>query len=616
MVKNAGFSRINQVARLLSLAALGWAGAAHAQPTTTSFTLRLNVTLSDNFFIGTGTVSPFGTAAISVALGQQPIPFVITFFDGDKLVAEITQFIGGTDQGNGSGNITGGTGAFDGATGQLAFSFALGTNASGTGWGLQATGTVTTTAPVTTNLPPPPTPGYQQIDCGNLSGVPVTQPALLPGSAVRPGGVTPKLGGALLAAYYILCPPGASLLTIPQQAPEQDVTQDAPGKQQAEQMENNMVQTAGGGKETSSSPPDSTLDYNLTNVLPYLGGLSLPIRNAATVASSAPTATLYYVPPVSTTAANYMAAVTCADTSASCWATMPAPAGTIPANSLGAIPVTVSPAGLAAGTYKAMVSITSDGTTKTATISLAVNPNVPAFFLSNTGLQMQAVSGVPGMQSATLSVVSQPDNSATFSATASTLTGANWLTVSPSSGNLAAASSAQVAIQANPAGLAPGIYYGAVDFAGQGSATQRVQVGLTVTAASAAAAPVMAPTGLVFVTTAGSNPAAQKIQIANRGSQPLTINTQAAFGSTAAWFTAAPASQNVTSGQPLTETITVNAQGLAAGSYLATLSVSAAGSNTTFPVEVLLIVQPAAGVPTCTPTQCSRCSPISPTSSA
>jgi len=259
----------------------------------------------------------------------------------------------------------------------------------------------------------------------------------------------------------------------------------------------------------------------------------------------------------------------------------------------------VNPQGLPPGVHSGQVTISiAPSPDLIVPVRLVIPPAGPSLSLSQTGLTFQAVqfAGAPPTQ--TISVLNQGTGSAAFMATASTLQG-SWLTVTPASGSATSAAPAQVTLQANQAGLSPGVYFGRVDFSGAGvvNGTQSVEVVLTV--ATAGPGPVFSSTGLIFVASAGANAPAQTVSITNPSGKTLTATSSVAFAKASGWFTATASAPTLTSAQALTETVSVNAAGLAPGVYPGVLNIHFAETNADVPVEVLLVVKAAS----CTPTE-------------
>lgn len=349
------------------------------------------------------------------------------------------------------------------------------------------------------------------------------------------------------------------------------------------------------------------------NIAELGSGSTLPIyRSGGNAARATPAGNGFSIEiatPLQSAAAAYTAVATCPGTTSNCWITIPVASGNIAAASRTAITAIVNPQGLQPGTYTANVAMTITPTGQTLSyllnlpVTFALSPPGPNMVLSQTGLQFFAIAGTTSLPTQTISVSNSGSGSLSLTTTASTLSG-NWLSTLP----VPSPSGLEVvAIQANPTGLAPGVYSGLVEFSSPGAVngTQSVEVTLTVSAASptANATPSISSTALIFVAPQGSNAATsaapQAVQLSNPSSQTLTVSTSVAFASGNGWFTATASAGTVTSAQPLTETIAVNSASLAPGVYLGSMDIHIAETNTDYPVEVLLVVKAAS----CTPTQ-------------
>ncbi len=236
--------------------------------------------------------------------------------------------------------------------------------------------------------------------------------------------------------------------------------------------------------------------------------------------------------------------------------------------------------------------------------------------VSQTGVRfhLTAGTGVPPPQP--ILVSNSGTGSLDFTATASTLSGnKTWLSVTPTTGTATAVAAATVNISVNPAGLAAGDYYGLVDIASTGATNspQLVEVVLNVLDPGVDVTALIAPTGLIFVARAGSNPAPQTVQLGNPSDDTWMLITQPIFEQGNGWFFVSPASATVPSDGTLALTVSVDTSSLAPGTYNGTLQIQIAGEPAPDPVQILLLLLPpvstsqsrpkpsAAG--SCTPTQ-------------
>lgn len=306
-------------------------------------------------------------------------------------------------------------------------------------------------------------------------------------------------------------------------------------------------------------------------------------------------ASLHIALPSQIAAAGYTAFARCPNTTKlTCWLTIPIPTGTVPAQASGVLTATVDPSGLGQGVYYANVTIRlTTGRSWNVPVKMLITASGPMLALSQTGLQFQAISGAIGSALQSISVSNARTGPLSFQTAASTLSGGNWLSASQ-------ATPALINVQANAQALAPGMYFGRVDFSAPGgvNSPQSVEVALTVVPATLTAVPQISATGLIFVAQPGvaqpgTSPAPQTVHVSNLSGQPLTVTATSVFKQGQGWFA-------VTSAQALDETVTVNPAGLAPGVYQGVLKLKVAETSATYPVAIVLVVRPSS---VCTPTR-------------
>ncbi len=213
--------------------------------------------------------------------------------------------------------------------------------------------------------------------------------------------------------------------------------------------------------------------------------------------------------------------------------------------------------------------------TATSTTTVAVAPPSLTFTEAQGGT-------VPAGQ--TLTITSSPGNASKTPVIAS-ITGGNWLQISPGSGSTN--SSMQVSILPNT--LIAGNYQAQISFTYQGSATisATVNVTLTVTAAQTVTA---APTSLGFsYQIGGAAPASQALSITSTGG-PVTVAVSTSSGS--GWLSI----DNKGGATPQTVNVSVNPAGLSVQTYSGTISISAPGVLATalsIPVTFTVSAPPA-----------------------
>jgi hypothetical protein len=225
----------------------------------------------------------------------------------------------------------------------------------------------------------------------------------------------------------------------------------------------------------------------------------------------------------------------------------------------------------------------ASNTPQTVTVSLVVTaPATPTIGYSPASLNFTATQGGTNPSNQTVSIT----NTGTGTLSWSVSDNATWLTLSPTSGT----GNGSVTASVNLSGLAAGTYNAAITIAGTGATNtpQTVPVTLTVNTAPTIR---LSPTSLSFTATQGAaNPAAQTVNVTNTGGGTLTWTAS----DNASWLTL-----NTTSGTTTTETdpitVSINTSGMSAGTYNATITITAGGAaNTPQTVPVTLTLNPPA----------------------
>jgi uncharacterized protein (TIGR03437 family) len=252
----------------------------------------------------------------------------------------------------------------------------------------------------------------------------------------------------------------------------------------------------------------------------------------------------------------------------------------------GFITVTFDATNLSAGTYNGQIVVGAVGANSVTILAqfVVVSP-VPTIALNQTAFTFAGLLGAsnPPVQSTLIS----NSGSGTFnwSTTASTVSGGNWLSVSPPSGT----GTGTIAVSANIAGLALGTYNGTIQVASSGATNtpQTISVVLTITSP-----PVIAPSSaaLSFISAVGANPPSQALTINISGGGTLGVTVSTATSSGGNWLSATPS----TGTAPLSLTVSAAASTLAAGNYQGTITITgttASGAlNTPQTVNVTLAV--------------------------
>jgi uncharacterized protein (TIGR03437 family) len=241
--------------------------------------------------------------------------------------------------------------------------------------------------------------------------------------------------------------------------------------------------------------------------------------------------------------------------------------------------VTVDAQILATGTYVAQIFLTPTGGGATVVVPvLVLVTNAPAVVPYSTEMSFIAVAATAPVSQ---TVVVQSTATTAFTAVPTTVSGGNWLSVSPANGvaNLATT----LTVTADPTSLSPGIYQGAIILTTAGGVISQIAVTFTVTTNSSGFS--VSPAALAFAYIQnGTAPPAQTLQVA--GSQNFTAIAATSSGGT--WLAVTPASGT----NNATLSVTVNPAGLAPGTYDGTITVTPAG-GTAQTVAVTLTVSGA-----------------------
>jgi uncharacterized protein (TIGR03437 family) len=256
--------------------------------------------------------------------------------------------------------------------------------------------------------------------------------------------------------------------------------------------------------------------------------------------------------------------------------------------------VNVNPLNIPPGSHSATIVVTPQAVQNAIPARIPVTLTVTGsatVTASPTSLQFNQVgTTVPANQTVTLT---------------SSLSGLNffaaanqpWITVTPASGILSATGT-PITVGVNPTGLTQGQNYeGAVTVSVSGVTTLTIPVRFSYQSSGAL---TLAPASLTFnAQTGGTAPAAQNIAVTSTGvALPFTAAATTTTGGN--WLSVSPASGNTTAsgGAATNLSVSVNATGLAAGTYQGTITVTSANaSNSPQTATVTLVVtQPAAPV--------------------
>lgn len=281
-------------------------------------------------------------------------------------------------------------------------------------------------------------------------------------------------------------------------------------------------------------------------------------------------------------------------TASSPWLTVSPATGSMPTT----LRIIADPSKLAAGANQGTITITApDAKPSTQTISVALTVTAagqPSLNLKPTAMNFSYVQNSPAVTKG-LSVSNVGGGSLAVSVTTTTTSGGAWLRASTASLTAGAFSSTPVNITADPSGLAPGVYSGAIT-ASSASPAQSVIVPVTMTVSAVQQTILIPQTGLTFFAVQGGGPAApQFFNILNTGVGQMRWSTKVSTLSGGDWLAAFPINGLSDAASPLVPAVRldVDPQGLSAGIYAGTVQVTAPdASNSPQAVSVFLNVLP------------------------
>src|SRR5262249_15787391 len=144
---------------------------------------------------------------------------------------------------------------------------------------------------------------------------------------------------------------------------------------------------------------------------------------------------------------------------------------------------------------------------------------------SQTGLTFRAAQASTNVPSQSLAVLS-PIDDIPWTVSVKTYSGGNWLSASPSNSRSTPGSApVTLTVSVDPSGLAPKDYYGAVTLTPTDQKHPPITVAIvfSIVPAGAAAPLQVAPTGLVFLTTAGTSPKPKSLAVTNFTSRAVNF---------------------------------------------------------------------------------------------
>ena len=253
--------------------------------------------------------------------------------------------------------------------------------------------------------------------------------------------------------------------------------------------------------------------------------------------------------------------------------------------------IQANPAGLAQGTYDATITVAAPGVSnspQSVTVRLVVGSGTGASPLTASPSPLNFTYTAGGAIPAAQNVSVTSSTAQSFSVSAATQSGGNWLTANPST----ATTTATISVAVSPAGLSQGAYYGTVTltptgFLGGGPLT--VPVTLTVSSTPELKVGVLQPFNYQVGTPP---PSSQTLALTSTGAT-LPFAAVAITQSGGNWLVLSP----IGGATPADLTVSVNTSvlsGLPSGAYNGSITISApSASNPTTTVPVTLNISTA-----------------------
>jgi uncharacterized protein (TIGR03437 family) len=257
--------------------------------------------------------------------------------------------------------------------------------------------------------------------------------------------------------------------------------------------------------------------------------------------------------------------------------------------------ITADPSKLPPGTSSAALLILGTNLQfSNIPIAVTVAPRPQRMALSRQGFTFVTVPGGGVTPAQSFNVLNTGTSPFNWTAKASTVTGGDWLKVSPDTGSSSPVNFGSVTVSVNPSGLVAGVYYGLVLVSSPGTVNspQQLEVVLNVLAPDQNAGATVSPSGLIFRAPAGGDsPSSQTFRITNVGAvdAPLAVKVKTTGGD---WLVVAPDNGAIPAGASQTIVVQPVLGALAVGVYNGSVAVQA--GSTSLSVNVLFVVVPAA----------------------
>jgi uncharacterized protein (TIGR03437 family) len=281
------------------------------------------------------------------------------------------------------------------------------------------------------------------------------------------------------------------------------------------------------------------------------------------------------------------------------WLSVSVASGTASPASPAALNVTANPGTLAVGTYSGSVTLTGAGSSIAVPVTFTVSQSTAVILVSQSAMTFTAVSqgGSPLAQS--FGILNVGQGSMSWTASANSLSGGDWLQISPNSGAVQTPylDVSLVNVSVNSASLNAGTYYGQIQVASQATNTpQLLTVILTVLPPGFSLGPQVFPAGLIFTGVAGVTPGSQNVNVGNPAG---ATNTTYQSGIIGAGFSFAPTNAVLQATQASTLHVYPDFSTLSPATIQqGTITLQFSDRSPSQTVNVLIVVAPTGVTPT------------------
>lgn len=265
------------------------------------------------------------------------------------------------------------------------------------------------------------------------------------------------------------------------------------------------------------------------------------------------------------------------------------------------IDIRADPSSLTPGSYQATLTVgvlngtpTVTNLTVTFTVHAGANPQLA---VDSAALTFTFPRNPTSTLTDQLRVQNTGSGSLAFSATVTTASGGNWLSVTPQSGSATPNKAGIVSFTANPAGLASGTYTGTATISSS-TTGKSLSIPVTMTISTLDEAIQLSQSALSFigVQAGGIIPTATfAVSNVGRSSMKFSVSTTTLSGGPQ-WLSATPSTATATAGSTMPiVTVTVNQSGLAPGFYYGQVRIDSSDAANSPQVATIALHLLAAG---------------------